>query len=82
MTWPSVVRRSILGTLDDIPPFDVRKALARLDQLQADADNERQAMTLAPSQIIIVAVGASAGLMTAGAALFAAGMAFVKSRFG
>ena len=53
------------------PEIDVREKLAHIDQMLADHDRKRQEIKLAPWQI------AFAG-MTAGAALFAAGGAFVK----
>lgn len=49
----------------------IQEQLARINQLSADADRKRQEMGLALWPIIT-------GAMTAGAAFFAAGVAFMK----
>jgi len=59
-------------TLDTI---DIREKLAHIDQMLADHDRKRQEMKHAPWQIFL---SAAVGLLTAGAALFAAGAAFMK----
>jgi hypothetical protein len=51
--------------------IDLREKLAHIDQMLADHDRKRQEIKFAPWQI-------AATMMTAGAALFAAGGAFVK----
>ena len=62
----------------DDQPFDLREQLARIDKMQAeiqkhydDAAKVRQETKLAPLTVIFTGLGA-------GAALFAAGGAFVK----
>jgi hypothetical protein len=56
-----------------MPPdnLDIREQIAHIDQMLADAARKRQEIGLAPWQV------AFAG-MTGGAALFAAGAAFIK----
>jgi len=57
-------------TLPDEPSsLDIREKLAHIDQMLADHDRKRQEIRLAP----LVLAG-----MTSGAALFAAGAAFMK----
>jgi hypothetical protein len=70
---------------DDLPRLDIREKLAHIDQmladhdrnrcqigqLEADRDRKRQEIKFAPWQLVLSA-------MTTGAALFAAGAAFVK----
>jgi hypothetical protein len=51
--------------------IDIREKLAHVDQMLADHDRKRQEITLAPWQWALTGVGT-------GAALFAAGAAFVK----
>lgn len=51
--------------------FDIREQIAHIDQMQADAARKRQEVQLAPWQIAFAGMGA-------GAALFAAGAAFIK----
>jgi hypothetical protein len=51
--------------------IDIREKLAHIDQMLADHDRKRQEITLAPWQLALTGVGT-------GAALFAAGAAFVK----
>jgi len=51
--------------------LDVREKIAHIDQMLADHDRKRQEIKLAPWQMIGTGMGA-------GAALFAAGAAFVK----
>jgi hypothetical protein len=51
--------------------LDIREKLAHIDQMLADHDRKRQEIRLAPWQLACVG-------MTTGAALFAAGGAFVK----
>jgi hypothetical protein len=55
----------------DMQGLDVREKLAHIDQMLADHDRKRQEIRFAPWLAVI-------GGMTAGAALFAAGVAFVK----
>jgi hypothetical protein len=57
--------------LTDIPPLDIREKLAHIDQMLADHDRKRQEITLAPWQLVLTGLGT-------GAALFAAGAAFIK----
>lgn len=56
---------------DDLPRLDIREKLAHIDQMLADHDRKRQEIKFAPWQLVLSA-------MTTGAALFAAGAAFVK----
>jgi ABC-type Fe3+-siderophore transport system permease subunit len=62
---------------DDIPhpegELNIREQIARIDQMLADHD--RQEMRYAPWVLILPVV---VGALTAGAALFAAGAAFMK----
>jgi len=51
--------------------LDVREKIAHIDQMLADHDRKRQEIKLATWQL-------ATGLMAAGAALFAAGAAFIK----
>jgi hypothetical protein len=51
--------------------LNLREQIARIDQLQADAARKRQEVQIAPWQMVIAAGGT-------GAALFAAGAAFMK----
>jgi hypothetical protein len=51
--------------------IDVREKLAHIDLMLADHDRKRQEIRLAPWQVAFLG-------MTSGAALFAAGGAFVK----
>jgi len=44
----------------------------------ADHDRKRQEIRYAPWQLFVAFAGPAIGLMTAGAALFAAGAAFIK----
>jgi hypothetical protein len=55
-------------TLRDL---DIREKLAHIDQMLADHDRTRQEIYYAPWQVMVSG-------MTAGAALFAAGIAFIK----
>lgn len=59
--------------MTDITPdqLDVREKLAHIDQMLAAHDRTRQEIRLAPWQLALTG-------MTAGAALFAAGAAFMK----
>lgn len=59
------------ATTDDAAGLDIREKLAHIDQMLADHDRKRQEIRLAPWQMAL-------GGMTAGAALFAAGAAFIK----
>ena len=52
-------------------PLDIREKLAHIDQMLADHDRKRQEIQLAPWALAL------SGLAT-GAALFAAGAAFIK----
>jgi ABC-type Fe3+-siderophore transport system permease subunit len=58
-------------TEDDIRAIDVREKLAHIDQMLADHDRKRQEIRYAPWLAVITG-------LTAGAALFAAGAAFMK----
>jgi len=59
-------------TLPDEPSsLDIREKLAHIDQMLADHDRRRQEIRLAPWQLVLAG-------MTSGAALFAAGAAFMK----
>ena len=51
--------------------IDIRDKLAHIDQMLADHNRKRQEIRLAPWQLAL-------GGMTAGAAVFAAGAAFMK----
>jgi hypothetical protein len=51
--------------------IDLREKLAHIDQMLADHDRKRQEIKLAPWQMALT-------FMTAGAALFAAALAFFK----
>ncbi len=51
--------------------LDIREKLAHIDQMLADHDRKRQEILLAPWQLVL-------GGMTAGAAMFAVGAAFMK----
>jgi len=53
------------------PEIDVREKLAHIDQMLADHDRKRQEIRFAPWQMAL-------GGATAGAALFAAGVAFMR----
>lgn len=59
------------GTAIDTGQIDIRKKLAHIDQMLADHDRKRQEIRFAPWQMALSG-------MTAGAALFAAGAAFMK----
>jgi hypothetical protein len=52
-------------------PLDIREKLAHIDQMLADHDRKRQEIRMAPWALVL------SGLAT-GAALFAAGAAFIK----
>jgi hypothetical protein len=54
-----------------IDQIDIREKLAHIDQVLADHDRKRQEIALAPWQLALTSMGT-------GAALFAAGAAFVK----
>jgi hypothetical protein len=56
----------------------IREQLARIDLLHADADRKRQEMALAPSLARVEMWKFATTLLAAGAALFAAGAAFIK----
>jgi hypothetical protein len=56
---------------DDLPQINLREKLAHIDQMLADHDRKRQEIRYAPW------LAALSG-MTTGAALFAAGAAFIK----
>jgi hypothetical protein len=55
----------------DMQGLDVREKLAHIDQMLADHDRKRQEIRFAPWLAVLSG-------MTAGAALFAAGAAFIK----
>ncbi len=54
-----------------MPDVELRERLAHIDQMLADHDRKRQEIRLAPWQMALSG-------MTTGAALFAAGAAFMK----
>jgi hypothetical protein len=59
---------------DDTPDLDalkIRQIIADIDQKRADTERKRQEISLAPLALLVSG-------MTAGAALFAAGAAFMK----
>ena len=62
-----------MATLPDTPEptLDIREQIARIDKLIVEAGKTRLDTRLAPMQIMVTALGA-------GAALFAAGAAFMK----
>jgi hypothetical protein len=55
----------------DMQGLDVREKLAHIDQMLADHDRKRQEIRFAPWLAVVSG-------MTAGAAFFAAGVAFIK----
>ena len=57
------------------PPLDIREQIARIDKLIVEAGKTRQDIRIAPWTIAIASLGA-------GAALFAAGAAFMKVLIG
>jgi hypothetical protein len=58
-----------------IDELNLREQLVRIDKMLAETERKRQEIHYAPWVLILpVAVG----LLTAGAALFAAGVAFIK----
>lgn len=58
--------------MSDIPAdLNIREVIAHIDQMQADAARKRQEIRYAPAMLL-------ASGMTAGAAVFAAGAAFMK----
>jgi hypothetical protein len=61
----------VTETTQDYPQIDIREKLAHIDQMLADHDRKRQEIKYAPW------IAAMTGMGT-GAALFAAGAAFVK----
>ena len=58
-------------TSENIPAIDIREKLAHIDQMLADHDRKRQEIRFAPWAML-------ASGLTAGAAIFAAGAAFMK----
>jgi hypothetical protein len=56
-------------------PLDMREKLAHIDQMLADHDRKRQEIKYQPWVLIVPAI---VGTLAAGAALFAAGAAFMK----
>ncbi|WP_428483989.1 hypothetical protein [Rhodopila sp.] len=57
--------------IDDIDRPKMRQIIADIDQKRADTDRKRQEIQFAPWQILMTGLGS-------GAALFAAGAAFMK----
>jgi hypothetical protein len=55
----------------EITELDLREKLAHIDQMLADHDRKRQEIRMAPWAMMLSG-------MTAGAAFFAAGVAFIK----
>lgn len=53
------------------PTLDIREQIARIDKLIVEAGKVKQDIRIAPWTLVVTALGA-------GAALFAAGMAFAK----
>jgi hypothetical protein len=62
-------------TEDEYRDLDIRERFVHIDQMLADHDRRRQEIRLAPWQLALTG-------MAAGAALFAAGGAFVKVLLG
>lgn len=60
-----------MTTAEAYAAIDLREKLAHIDQMLADHDRKRQEIRFAPWLVMISG-------MTAGAAFFAAGVAFVK----
>jgi hypothetical protein len=58
-------------TTPEISPLDIREKLAHIDQMLADHDRKRQEIRLAPWALALGGLGT-------GAAVFAAGAAFMK----
>ena len=56
----------------------IREQLARIDQLQADADRKRQEVELAPYMLRIELWKAITGTLVAGAAIFGASLALLN----
>jgi hypothetical protein len=57
---------------------DLREKLAHIDQMLADHDRKRQEIKFAPWQMLLMTLTFVVTFMGAGAALFAAAIAFVK----
>lgn len=57
--------------MPDSDTLDIREKIAHIDAMLADHDRKRQEIRLAPWALVISG-------MTAGAAFFAAGIAFMK----
>ena len=66
-----VGRRKLMTDTTTETPLDIREKLAHIDQMLADHDRKRQEIKLAVWQIVLAS-------LTTGAALFAAGAAFMK----
>lgn len=62
-----------LSTPDDLTLY-IRKELARIDQLRADADRRRQEFEQA---IVVTALGAGAAIFAAGSAFLAVVLKFI-----
>ena len=58
-------------TASDITALDIRERIAHIDVMLADHDRKRQEIAFAPWLLAITGMGS-------GAALFAAGVAFMK----
>jgi len=58
-----------------IHELDIREKIAHIDQMLADHDRKRQEIAFAPLTLFLTTLGA-------GAALFAAGAAFIKLLMG
>lgn len=57
---------------------DLREKLAHIDQMLAGHDRKRQEIKLAPWQMVLATLSFVVTFMGAGAALFAAALAFFK----
>jgi hypothetical protein len=58
--------------------LDIREKLAHIDQMLADHDRKRQEIRVETWKIAIAVASVIASSMAAGAALFAAGAAYMK----
>jgi len=65
------MKRCVMSATDYTLDVDLREKLAHIDQMLADHDRKRQEIRFAPWALVL------SGLTT-GAAIFAAGAAFVK----
>lgn len=61
--------------ITDLPPLDIREQIIRIDKMLAETARKRQEIRYAPWVLVLPVI---IGALTAGAALFAAGAAFMK----